>query len=479
MSAPSSRPSRRSRRHSIAGVGKAALSWHVTKIDTFIAVHDTEADAIARFGDRRRKVRAVAVLIAIVLPWIALALLSRDVLPGADRWLDPLFATTLIATYIGGRLFAIAVSQVPRRMTLRALATTIAVILAVAVLEVTAMLGWVHWTLIFKSLSGEGVDYHTAYVRDHELSFRRIPGLRWSGRPASDIEESYGLPRSLEHPITFTFDQWGYRNLAEMAHADVVLLGDSMVEGWYVSDAETVAVQLAERIQRPVANLGVAGFGTLQQLRVLKGDALRRTPKVVAWFFFEGNDLYDDQRFTDDLPAMAAERDQTDGSQSNVTRTHGWRQRSFLLNSYRLIRRCSDPLIPTRAPYWANLRVAGLPAQRIYFFLYGGVPWTAFEEQRWAIARAALEEGVRLAADHKVKLLFVYVPTKYRVFRDFVDVPPGSPMERWDVWHLLPRRFDDFCVQAAVPCVDLTHPMRQAVARGRMTHPPNDTHWNA
>ncbi len=415
----------------------------------------------------------------MIVPWIALALLSRDVLPDADRWLNPLFAATLIGSYLGSCIFVIVLSRDARRMLLRVLATTIVIVVVITALEVTAMMRWIHWTLVFKSVSGEGVDYNAAYVLDDELSFRRVPNLQWSGRPASDIEERYGLRRTLTHPITFTYDRWGYRNVEEMEHADVVLLGDSIVEGWYVSDSETIAAQLAARIQRPVANLGVAGYGTLQQLRVLKGDALRRTPKVVTWFFFEGNDLYDDQRFTNDLLALAAARDGTTGSQTGITRTHGWRRRSFLRNSFHQIRRWSDPLIPTRAPYSATLRVTGSRAQRISFFSYGAVPWTPFEEQRWVIARVAFEEGLHFARAHDVKLLFVYVPTKYRVFRDFIELPPGSPMERWDVWHLLPRRFDDFCVRAAVPCINLTDPLRQAVTQGRLTHPPNDTHWSA
>ena len=49
-----------------------------------------------------------------------------------------------------------------------------------------------------------------------------------------------------------------------------MLLGDSFVEGWYVSDDQTVAAQLAARLGRPVANLGVAGYGALQALRVLR-----------------------------------------------------------------------------------------------------------------------------------------------------------------------------------------------------------------
>ncbi len=410
--------------------------------------------------------------IATALPWAALAVLSRDV-PSAERWINPLLAITLLATYAGGWVVLIVASRAPRRMLLRALTATVAIIVIVSILEFAALVRWIHWTIVFRTIAGEGVDYRSAFVRDDELVFRRIPGLRWSGRPASDIEDTYGLPRTLQRPITFTYDRWGYRNAVDSEHADVVLLGDSMVEGWYVSDEETVSAQLEARIDRPVANLGVAGYGSLQELRVLKSDALHRNPKVVAWFFFEGNDLYDDELFTNTLLAGPSHREERTGHPGGLTRSHGWRQRSFVINLFQRIRRWSDPVIPNRAPYWADLR-----GQRIYFFRYGEVPWTAFEETRWTIARAAFEEGLAFARDHEIRMVFFYVPIKYRVFRDFIAIPAGSPMEHWDVWHRLPNLFRDFCNTAAVPCVDLTESLRAAVARGHMTYPLNDTHWS-
>ncbi len=338
--------------------------------------------------------RGVAVVLVLALSWIALALLSRGRLADRQQLLTQLFAGLVIATYVGAWLGAIGATRHPRRMLLRALATTSVVLASLAILELAAAFRWVHWMLIFRALSGEGVDYRTAYVLDEALSFRRIPGLQWSGRPASDIEATYGLPATVTRPITFNYDQWGYRNAVTMATADIVLLGDSYVEGWYVSDDETVAAHLAERLKRPVANLAVAGYGTLQELQVLKTDALRRHPKVVAWFFFEGNDLYDDQKFENTLLAEPPSREDTTPTRAGLTRNHGWAERSFVLNAFKWIRRSAHPLVPNQVPYWARLKGSGTEAPRLYFFGYGGVPWTTYEEDRWAIARAAFDEGV-------------------------------------------------------------------------------------
>lgn len=426
---------------------------------------------------RHRAFRGVAVLFVLALSWIALALLSRGRLADRQQLVTQLFAGLVIATYAGAWLGAIGATRHPRRMLLRALATTSVVLASLAILELAAAFRWVHWMLIFRALSGEGVDYRTAYVLDEALSFRRIPGLQWSGRPASDIEATYGLPATVTRPITFNYDQWGYRNAVTMATADIVLLGDSYVEGWYVSDDETVAARLTERLNRPVANLAVAGYGTLQELQVLKTDALRRHPKVVAWFFFEGNDLYDDQKFENTLLAGPPSRDDTTPTRAGLTRTHGWVERSFVLNAFKWIRRSAHPLVPNQVPYWARLKGASTEA-RLYFFGYGGVPWTKFEEDRWAIARAAFEEGVAFSSGHGIHLVLVYVPTKYRVFRDFIDIPPASPMAGWTAWHQLPAHFQELCRAAGVPCLDLTERLQASIRAGHLPYALNDTHWS-
>ena len=426
---------------------------------------------------RSRIVRGSVVLGVILLPWVYLALLARQVLPGPLDRIDFLLGGTLVLSYVGLWAFAIVTSRTPRSMGLRAFGTTFTVVVILLVLELPAVFKWVHWTLVFRSLSKEGEDYQTAYVLDRELSYRRIPGLSWTGRPPSDIEDAYGLPRSLEEPITFTYDRWGYRNAEEMPQADVVLIGDSYVEGWYVSDEQTVASQLAMRIDRPVANLGIAGYGTIQEQHVLQGDALRRSPEVVAWFFFEGNDLYDDQVFESYLDSDPWTEDQETPHPEGLAQDHGWRKRSFLTNAFRWMRRWSHPLVPNRAPYWAHFRHPGGSLEQVYFFDYGSVPWTAYEEDRWARARESIETGIASAREEGIDVILVYVPTKYRVYRDVIEVPPGSPLEHWDVWTELPQYFRDLCASESVPCLDLTARFQRAVREGEWVYAPADTHW--
>ncbi|MGH9379397.1 MAG: alginate O-acetyltransferase AlgX-related protein [Thermoanaerobaculia bacterium] len=428
---------------------------------------------------RRRARWAISAAVVVLAALTILGLMAREIVPGSTELTNRLFALALPLTYVGLWASLILVSRTPRTMLVRGLVITFTVVLVLLILEIPAGLGWVHWTVVFRRLNGEAADYGTAYVHDAELSFRRIPGLTWTTRPLSDVEQGSGLPPAATERITFTYDRWGYRNAEEMEHAEIVLLGDSYVEGWYVSDEQTVATRLAARLGRSVANLGVAGYGTLQELRVLESDALARRPRTVVWFFFEGNDLYDDQTFENSRLADPPSPPETVPHPEGLATAHGWKERSLALNALRRLRRWSHPLIPNRAPYWALLPGRSGAAARIYFADYAAVPWTEFEAARWATTKAAFDEGLAFAATRGMDLVFVYIPIKYRVYRHVIEVPPDSPIRSWRVWTELPELFRAFCASARAPCLDLTAPFERAARRGAMVYARTDTHWSA
>src|SRR4029077_14250189 len=102
-----------------------------------------------------------------------------------------------------------------------------------------------------------------------------------------------------------------------------------------------------------------------------------KKPKVIAWFFFEGNDFYDDASFEWQLSLLG--RGKLNELWASLTR-YNWKQRSFTINAFRFIRVWSDPIVPNRAPFWALLPGQSGSSQRIYFSGYGAVPWTEYEE---------------------------------------------------------------------------------------------------
>jgi SGNH hydrolase-like domain, acetyltransferase AlgX len=411
---------------------------------------------------RKNLIIGLALTVTILL-WISVILVAHEYLPGSIGFTNALFGVALVATYFCCWSVAAIVSNSPRLMFIRAVATTLVVITSLLILELPAMLKLIDWSVVVKKLSG-GV-YQTAFVADKEFAFRRIPNLHWSGRPASDLEEKYLLPRTLATSITFTYDRWGYRNAIELERASIVLIGDSFVEGWYVSDEQTVASRLAHRLAQCVANLGVAGYGPMQEFRVLKGDALAKKPKVIAWFFFEGNDLYDDGSFELFL-------------RSPRQWEPGWRHRSFTINASRWIRRWTHFIVPNRPPFWALLPRQDGSSKPIYFVDFAAVPWTQYQENNWEKAKNSFRDGIEVSRASGVEIILLYVPIKFRVYREFITIPAHSPMRSWDVWPL-PQKFMEFCRSVSVPCVDLTDRLQQAVREGVDVYALNDTHWSS
>jgi SGNH hydrolase-like domain, acetyltransferase AlgX len=106
------------------------------------------------------------------------------------------------------------------------------------------------------------------------------------------------------------------------------------------------------------------------------------------------------------------------------------------------------------------------------------VPWTETEQSLWNRTQHTLREAARATRERDVRLLLVYVPIKYRVYRDFAELPPTQELRDWTHWPL-PDLFAQFCRTEELGCLDLTGPLHESVRTGGMPHAPTDSHWNA
>jgi hypothetical protein len=161
-----------------------------------------------------------------------------------------------------------------------------------------------------------------------------------------------------------------------------------------------------------------------------------------------------------------------------LAHTHEWARRAFVPNLLRLLRRWSDPVLPNHAPYFGIARTPRHAGEKVLFADYAAVPWTSFEEGRWAIAAETMGKAARLAREREAEIAFLFIPIKFRVYRNHVDIPAGSPMHGWGVWPTR-ERFAAFCAARAVPCIDLTAEFEAAVTAGGMPYARADTHWSA
>jgi hypothetical protein len=361
----------------------------------------------------------------------------------------------------------------PRRIQLRALGTSLTLVIVIALLELPASFGLVSYAGLLKTTA-----VTDAFIADSALSFRRPPGASWTGRVRSDLASSWNVPLAPLKEISFTTDAQGFRNTTDLTQADVALIGDSYVEGWYVSDDRTTATVLERHLRRPVANLAVSGYGTLQQLEVLRLYALPLRPQLVAWFFFEGNDLYDDQSFEDTMLYLEDHEVEDLGFDLGVG--FDWprfRRASLVRNAHAWLRRAAHPLIPQPLPPHGWFLDEAGARHMLAYHDYAALPFTEYEDQRFEASQEAIRRGVALGRDQGVVVVPIFVPMKFRVYGEYCTFAPESPCRQWQPWDLA-ERFNMFCAEAGLDCVDLSPLMQAEAAAGRLLYAPEDSHWN-
>jgi PAS domain S-box-containing protein len=116
--------------------------------------------------------------------------------------------------------------------------------------------------------------------------------------------------------LTYKTDQHGFNNPQQVWHTpiDIVAVGDSFTQGYCVAPDSNFVSVIRQRYPGTL-NLGIEGNGPLVMLATLREYAAVLKPKVVLWFYFEGNDLRDlrDERANTLLSRYLTTNDFTQG----------------------------------------------------------------------------------------------------------------------------------------------------------------------
>ena len=91
---------------------------------------------------------------------------------------------------------------------------------------------------------------------------------------------------------TFNSEGMRMREQADLNEEHVLIIGDSIVEGYGISDDETLSYLLQKKTQLNVINLAVAGAHPINYLKAIKKYFNDKTQKVLV-FIYLGNDLDD------------------------------------------------------------------------------------------------------------------------------------------------------------------------------------------
>jgi hypothetical protein len=352
----------------------------------------------------------------------------------------------------------------------RFLVAFVSIILSLALLEIPAFIKVLDYGRIIGPASGDV--FAATNKGDPELLHIHPPHSHFSGEArGGNITSGYRIPPSdmTVYRWDVKYDQNGFRNEQNLKSADMVVIGDSFVEDITIPTAELTTSLLAHLQGKVVANLGQYGYGPLEELAVLKRFALPLQPRTVVWMFFEGNDLRDVIHYR---KATAEER-------KPASFWLALWHRSFTYNAlaqiYVRYRRASRPSGVKRSGVFQTAN----GDMRTMYFVYPSAPFTKDD-------LSALDETVRtlaavqdLCAAQGSRLIFVFIPTKFRVFHEFCKFPPGSECRNWTV-NDLPERFAEAIgsISFEVGYLDLTPHLVDAVKRGTLPYNSDDDHWS-
>jgi hypothetical protein len=143
------------------------------------------------------------------------------------------------------------------------------------------------------TLVSSGEEWKQAWLKRHREGLKTTDGIDqfhplfgWSIKPNLRNHQEG------DHPPVTTNAQ-GWRALRDYSYARrpgvlrIVVLGDSYTFGEYARDEDVWPVQLERQLDTAeVLNLGVRGYGTDQQLRVLEEEGMKYGPDIVVLGLF-------------------------------------------------------------------------------------------------------------------------------------------------------------------------------------------------
>ena len=307
---------------------------------------------------------------------------------------------------------------------------------------------------------------------DPELLHVHPPHSHFGGTSrGGNIAVNFHIPSSDMAPYRWdvTYDHNGFRNDVDLKSANLAVIGDSFVEDIATPTPQLTTSLLGNLQGGEVANLGQYGYGPLEELAVLRRYALPLHPRTVIWMFSEASDLKDVIHYH----AVTEHQYKAPGFWSAL-----WGRsftRNVLAQIYVQGRRALRPS--------GALRAAVVPGQngdpRTVYFLYSA--GTLSQDELGAADETAhiIAVAHQLGQAQGTRLLFVFIPTKFRVFQPFCQFPQTSECRNWGL-NDLPQRLEKSVksISPDIGYLDLTARLRAAVQQGILPYHPDDDHWS-
>ena len=274
-------------------------------------------------------------------------------------------------------------------------------------------------------------------------SMIRIIGMK--SRTRAIWEQRYVLPPDVSKKVVVHYDRHGFRNSVDLQQADIVVIGDSYIEGYMTPESKLATTLLGQLQGKTVANLGHSGYGPQQELVVLKRYGLPLHPRTVIWTFFEGNDLSDAERYEEKVARAGSPFWRNLWSRSLT--------RNVLTRWLRPATECTPH--SEIEQFQAHFMDEHHMAQPVFFAPAEIEP---FSESRLSKVLISIAEAAALCREQNIGFIVAFIPEKYRVYHDLSNVTLASDVIRsWQVSNLpveLARRLAQ--LDLAIQYVDLT-----------------------
>lgn len=166
--------------------------------------------------------------------------------------------------------------------TFRTLIAIISGILGVLVIAPFIILGLPFWltAIIIRTLANKLEPKYVPWKQLVEFD----PNLGWKSKANLN---NYGIADDVFH---ITTDSQGMRGKSSLVESEVVVIGDSLAWGYGVDDKKMFSELNPNLRIKPVA---APGYDMVQGLLLMRQLSKKLKGKLVVWFIYYGNDLYD------------------------------------------------------------------------------------------------------------------------------------------------------------------------------------------
>lgn len=411
---------------------------------------------------RNDEPRGFAAIGALVLFLAGYGLLLLTGATNIRHLIDNAVAAYLLAWALYGMFARLPLSEVGIRFLL----TTGTFVACWLLAEGAALVGAVDYRTVLGAYEQGNPLSMAGRQFDKELLWRHDPYYHYEAPYQGNLGAALCIPPDPARKVSVRHDRHGFRNNRDLQEADLVVIGDSYIEGYLTSDAKLITTILGELQGTSVANLGHMGYGPQQELVVLRRFGLPLKPKIVVWALFEGNDFSDAEAYDKKVPFTG-----------NVFWQDFW-FRSLTRNMAALMFRSPHTCAPTDPIN--ELRAEFTDARNMtetVFFAPTEVKQPSDLTLHKAIA--PLAEAAKLCREQGIRFIVAFVPEKYRVYHGLGNVSLST--EAVHQWHVtdLPDRLQRLLVELepSIEYIDLTPALKAASRNGIATYLADDTHW--